>query len=295
MPWQRKLGIHKFLDREKWLSFVSLTIDCKTDLQILSDQLDLMFNNSINGFTLDPNFVLDFSYSRSLQATTLSSGAAPGLQPGGSGHSVQMLNPPGSGYLVQQATGQSTARPSRLLDDFSISHLPPTKGGLTLVEQLNINKQQMSYIETVRFKATESLGVGRRMSSMHKETCVLGTGNSNRAKYNASEKYKKVRARYLASDKGKANLARSRAKYAASGKGKANKARSRAKYAASDKGKAKQLIRSARYRAYRAALKKGFSEELAREKGELAADNKKAEISSVSPWLINHNTNPDIS
>ncbi len=242
-----------------------------------------MFNNSMDSFTLDPNFVLDFSYSRALQAATLSPAAASGIQLGGAGHSVQMLNPPGSGYLVQQATGQSTLGPSRLLDDFSISHLPPTKGGLTLVEQLNKDKQQKSYIETVWCKATESSETGRRMSSMHKETYASGTGNRNRAKYTASEKYKEVRARYLASDKGKANLARSRAKYAASDRGKEVKAKSRAKYAASDKGKAKQAIRSARYKAYRAALVKGFSEELAREKGELAANNKKAEISSVSP------------
>ncbi|WP_257293771.1 hypothetical protein, partial [Endozoicomonas sp. YOMI1] len=80
------------------------------------------------------------------------------------------------------------------------------------------------------------------------------------------------------SDKGKA----SRARYLSSDKGKASKAR----YAASDKGKASQALRSEKSKAYRSALKQGLSEELARKKGELAANAKKAKLSSVYPSLF---------
>ncbi|USE35587.1 hypothetical protein [Endozoicomonas sp. SCSIO W0465] len=96
-----------------------------------------------------------------------------------------------------------------------------------------------------------------------------------RSKYEASEKRKKAKAKYEASDKGK----ETRTKYEASNKRK----KAKAKYEASDKGKNARTIINARSNAYRAALQKGFSEEVARKKGESAANARRAELSLVSP------------
>ena len=96
----------------------------------------------------------------------------------------------------------------------------------------------------------------------------------SQAKYAQSDGAKKARARYLSSDKGKAALAR----YAASEKGKARLAR----YAASYKGKVAHATKNAKSLAYRAALRQGFSEEIARGKGESAANAMKAELSSAT-------------
>ena len=51
---------------------------------------------------------------------------------------------------------------------------------------------------------------------------------------------------------------------------------------ASDKAKSSKIVRSARSIAYRAALSQGFSEEVAWEKGESAANAKKSELSSLT-------------
>ena len=109
----------------------------------------------------------------------------------------------------------------------------------------------------------------------------------SQAKYAQSDGAKKARARYLSSDKGKAALARyaasdrgklSLARYAASEKGKARLAR----YAASYKGKVAHATKNAKSLAYRAALRQGFCEEIARGKGESAANAMKAELSSAT-------------
>ena len=132
----------------------------------------------------------------------------------------------------------------------------------------------------------------------------------NNSRYAASDKGKKTKARYLRSDEGRARHSKWQAKYAATDKGKAVRARIQAKYAASNKGKAvmakylasdkyrlnrarrkvhvsdktrmSRAIANARSIACRAALRKGFSEEEAKEQGKLAADKKRAEISLMS-------------
>ncbi len=108
-------------------------------------------------------------------------------------------------------------------------------------------------------------------------------GKETIAKYTASDKRKTSRAKYAASEKGRKAIARARAKYMASDKCKEASARRWAKFAASDKGKADQPIRYTRTTTYRLAIKQGLSEELAREKAELAAEAKKAELTSVPP------------
>ena len=98
-------------------------------------------------------------------------------------------------------------------------------------------------------------------------------GRLSQARYLASAKGKEARAKYQTSDAGRA----SKARYDASDKGKMTRAR----YKASDEGKAKLAIRNARSNAYRLGLRQGLSEELARKKGALAAENKRAALSSV--------------
>ncbi|WP_209276637.1 hypothetical protein [Thalassotalea sp. G20_0] len=107
-----------------------------------------------------------------------------------------------------------------------------------------------------------------RSAAKHAKT---DKGRASRARYAKTDKGKASRAKYAKTDKGKA----SRAKYAKSQKGRANNNRCVAKYVQTAKGKKIKAICNARSNAYRAALKKGFSEKVAREKGELAANVKK--------------------
>ncbi|MBO9483628.1 hypothetical protein [Salinisphaera sp. G21_0] len=169
--------------------------------------------------------------------------------------------------------------------------------------------QQQAPAKTVEFKATEFSGSGELLSPTPDQPLALKTlkevresdnHRTNRARYAASEKGRKAiaraKAKYLASNKGKETMARSRAKYRASDKGKKTiakymasdkykeaSARRWAKFAATDKGKADQAIRYTRTTTYRLAIKQGLSEKLAREKAELAAGAKKAELTPEPP------------
>ena len=87
----------------------------------------------------------------------------------------------------------------------------------------------------------------------------------------------RIQARYNASPSGKASRARINAKYSASEKGK----KTRARYNASVKGQVTLAIKYAKLSAYRSGSKKGLSEELAREKGNLAARKKRAQLASL--------------
>lgn len=98
-------------------------------------------------------------------------------------------------------------------------------------------------------------------------------GRLSQARYLASAKGKETRAKYQTSDAARA----SKARYDASNKGKMTRAR----YKASDEGKAKLAIRNARSNTYRSGLRQGLSEELARKKAALAAENKRAALSSI--------------
>lgn len=200
----------------------------------------------------------------------------------------------------------------------SITFSQPSSRSIAAVSPLTRHTQQQALSETVEFKATESSGSGELLPPTPDLSLTLKTlkevresdrRRANRAryaasdkgkeaiartnaKYQASKKGKEARARYIASDKDKKAMARAkylasnkgretRTRYAASDKSREASARRWAKFAASDKGKADQAVRYARTTAYRLAIKQGLSQELAREKGELAAKAKKAELSSV--------------
>ena len=165
---------------------------------------------------------------------------------GGSGYSVQILNPPNSAYFHQQTRQDACGCP---LNSFSIIPLPPSESEL-LVGPLNKDKQHQGLTESVKYAETES--------SRSSEPACPSQHKTSRAR---------AQARYFASDKGKRALAR----YATSDKGKISKARRQAKYEATEKGKLRRSIANTKSRAYRLAIRKGLSEELAREKGELAA------------------------
>lgn len=242
-----------------------------------------MFNDLMGLFALDQNFVLDLSYSREPQDPSLSPAVATGSH--GAGHSVQMHSPTESEYLDQPVINEYTLSPSHSLNDFSISHLPPAESELALLGPLDKDTQQQAQAETVRCKVTESFASVEPVPLAPEEVCFLKTGNTRQDKYFSSDKGKVAKARYLASDKGKVSRARIMARYAATGKGRMARAKSRAKYAASGKGKASKAIGSARFEARRKALKQGFSKEVAKEIGELAADAKKAELSSAPAFL----------
>ena len=196
-----------------------------------------------------------------------------------------MHSPTKSEYLDQPVINEYTLSPLHSLNDFSISHLPPTESELALLGPLDKDTQQQAQAEMACCKVTESFASVEPVPLAPEEVCFLKTGNTRQDKYFSSDKGKVAKARYLASDKGKVSRARIMARYAATGKGRMARAKSRAKYAASDKGKASKAIGSARFEARRKALKQGFSKEVAKEIGELAADAKKAELSSAPAFL----------
>ena len=106
-------------------------------------------------------------------------------------------------------------------------------------------------------------------------------GKATRKTYRESERAKASQKTYEESEKGKAT----RKTYRESERGKATQKA----YRESDKGKMKRAIINARFIAYKSALKKGFSEEAARQKGELAANAKRAKLLSASSSpLISH-------
>lgn len=275
-----------------------------------------MISNTMNGSELDLS-TANLSCAQELERNPLQLPAEASIpQPTSFGHSVQMLNLPHPRHLGRQ-THQAKPSSSCPPNGLSISHSPPTESKLASVGPLKKDTQQKTLTETVNFNATKSSRSGESMTLILEEAAISGRRKASKSKcyasekdkglrarynaavkcreaqarYDASVKRKEARARYLASEKGR----QTRARYLASGKGKLSTARSvakysisekgkntRAKYAISEKGKLAQAIRSARSYGYRLAIRQGFSEELAREKGELAADKKRAELSSAS-------------
>lgn len=212
------------------------------------------------------------------------------------GRSVQILRLPHVGDEDRQINRDTSSCPP---DSFSVSH-SPAENELVLVGRLNKDKQPRIPIENLKLKATESFISEELVPIAHEEVCALGRsmtrqakyarsekGKARRAVYNASDKVRVARAKYEASDKGRAR----HLKYVLSRKGKMNRPISQAKYARSKKGKMAHKICSVKSYYYRTALKQGLSEKLAREKGEIAASKKKAELSSTfSPGpFIDHN------
>lgn len=174
---------------------------------------------------------------------------------------LQKLSSAHSGYLDRQ-TGQG--RPVCPLNSYSILPMPDTDSELVSAGSLNADMQHPDPTETITSKAPESIGSAQAMCSVPEEVTVAGTGEADNVKDASSYKRKATQARYSASDKGK---------------------QTKARYVKSLKGKVSQIIRSAKLRAYRAAVKNGFSEELARKEGELVAAHRRAVFLSEFPSL----------
>lgn len=194
---------------------------------------------------------------------------------------MQILEPYDSGPLKQQMSDKHTPCHAHLLNGFSISHSPASTSVMSLVKPLNKDTQQYVQTTTAQVNSTDSFGSAGHMFPTLNEENVSKKYQSSKARYSASERDKACRARraakYAVSDKGKANLAR----YLATDKGKKSKAKSQIKYTSSVKGKLRQAICNANANTYRSAIKKGFSEKAARTQGELAANNKREELSSM--------------
>ena len=105
---------------------------CKKELSESVIQ-DSEFNTSMNRLDVDTNFVTRLSYSQELQEAPLSTTVASSSHMSRSGHFVQIHDLRDSGQLNQQVKNQNSPG-SRLLNSFSISHLPPTENKLALQE-----------------------------------------------------------------------------------------------------------------------------------------------------------------
>ena len=274
----------------------------------------------MNNFHSAPDSIPDPSFFQRLEdiLSPPTEAASPHLSK--FGYSVQPLNSTESGYLWRPETSQD--RHNCTLDNLSLSHLSSIQHSLLLselssqeysggvvpecftstdsqqakpslscvatAEPLAEYTRQQIQIETVNFK-TESLVSGAPTSLLSEEVGVSETGNSNQTE---SDKRKMQRARskarYAATTAGRASEARCRAKYAASAKGKLTHAKKSARYFASQKGKISRAISNTKSNAYHSALRRGFDEREARKKGELAANSKRAELSSVFFGAVSH-------
>ena len=174
---------------------------------------------------------------------------------------LQKLSLPHSGYLDRQ-TGRD--RPGCPLNSYSILPIPDTDGESVSAGSLNEDMPQGDPTETIPSKAAESFGYGQAMRFTPEEVSVSGTGEAGNVKDASWYRRKASKAKYSASVKGK---------------------QARARYNKSLKGRVSQVIRSTRFRAYRAAVKHGCSEELARKDAQLVAANRRAEFLSEFPCL----------
>ena len=157
------------------------------------------------------------------------------------------------------------------------------------VVALNKDARHQLATDTVTITATESFRSDLPLAPA--KTCISRVGRACEGTRVTSEKIRNRRARYLASGKGKIARARylasykgkiARARYLASDKARKSRAKSCAKHFAFDEGRLMPTTSYARIKAYRKALQKGFSKDLAREKGQIAADKKRAELLSAS-------------
>ncbi len=189
----------------------------------------------------------------------------------------------------------------------SVTFSKPPSPLVTSDNSWNKSTRQQALTETIGFKTTESSGSGEFLTPGLEQVLVSDKRHVTIAKHQASDKGKKTQAKYEASDSGKTTImvyrayekrVASRKKYQASDKGKEanrryntsdkgklNFARRQAKYLATEKGKTSRAINNAKFIAYRSALNRGLSKELAREIGAQAAIAKKAELSLVASAL----------
>ena len=233
----------------------------------------------MNNLFLDPCFIPDFSYLRSLEEAGSSTTGNSCSLLNGSAHSVQILKTTSSGsrqVKSQNSTGCT-------LDDFSISHWPAIDNlacenstllnaqqtdqvplsPIKVVEPL-IHCKQQSLTEMVRFKATEPV------SLTIKKELVSGIDMSSQGKNSESHNRKTTLSKYTAS--AKVRGVKSECTKV--------KARGRTKCSLSEKSKALKIIRNARSNTFRKAIRDGYSVNAARTIGEWAAIHKRAELSS---------------
>ena len=300
-----------------WLQAVNAKPPCT----LPGNRLNVKFNSLMNNFYSGPDSFPDPLFFQRLESVLSPSREAAGPHQGKFGYSVQPLNSTGSGYLWRPETSQD--RHNYALDNLSLSHLSsiehhllfpelssqeysdgvvsecftstdsqqakPSLSCVATVEPLAEYTRQQILTETVKFKATESFVSGVPMSLLSEEVGVSETGNSNQTKSNKRKMLRaRSKARYIATAKSRASRARSQAKYAASAKGKLTDAQKRARYFASQKGMISRAISNTKSNAYHSALRKGFDEKQARKQGELAANNKRAELSSVFSGSVSH-------
>ena len=273
----------------------------------------------MNSFDLAQDFIPDYSCLQGWQELLSPPTEKSRSYLSGSGYSVGTIDLADAGSLGLAETSQVASGSSRTLDDISISHSPPDSE-IMLVKRPNNNTQHQLLTETVEFAVTESSRSDEPVPLAPDEVCMspackAGMGKytwadqANRAsirvgsfaavegnkakvkgtpyaelrkshqKYQATDKARKKEASYRISDRRK----RARAKYASSEKGKLSAAKSLARYSATIQGKLARSVANAKYNAYRAALSEGLSEELAREKSELAAKKRRAQCSK--DWL----------
>ena len=234
---------------------------------------------------LDSDFIPDFSYLRSLEETDSSTTDNSRYFLNGLVHSVQILNTTIPGSLGRQVKNQNST--DCTLDSLSISHLPAIDNlacenpallstqqtaqaslfPIKVVDPL-IHCKQQAQTKMVSFKVTESRG--EPVSLSIKKERVSGMDRSSQGKNTESHNRKTTLVKYTAP--GQVQGVKSDFR-----KGKA---RGRTKYSLSHKSKVLQTIRNAKWNTYRKAIRNGFSEEIALKKGELAAINKRAELSS---------------
>lgn len=203
----------------------------------------------------------------------------------------------------------------RTMDDISIFHSPPDSE-IMLVKRPNNNRQHQLLTDTVKCATTESSRSNAPVSDevCTSPACEAGTGQyawadqanraniqgesfaaveSNKAKVRGTPyaELRKSPEKYQTTDNGQ----KSKVSYHKPGrkvkgrtklspqKRKLNKARRQAKYYASVKGRLAQCIASAKHNAFKTALRRGLSEEAAREKSEMFAKEKRAQLTKELP------------
>ena len=279
--------------------------------------MTIKFDHSMNSYDLEPSVILDSSCFPPLYEAPFASETSSLC---GFGYSVQMFDIPDSGYLDQQETSQGARSSIRqqygnLIDDLdeTTSSFPgvepiydtdllstnphqtdqqlslpqssdtvPQPSLLFTPGSFNNNALSQALTDPVHYEATGSVCSVEPVPLLLEEvtaSCIdrMGPARSKGKSARGKLTQARTRARYNASPSSRASRARCNAKYSASEKGK----KSRAKYNASAKGRVTLAIKNAKSGAYRTAIKHGLSEELAREKGYLAAQKKRAQLSSV--------------
>ena len=198
----------------------------------------------MDNFTLAPSFFPTSSCTYGFPGTYPLPARVLRLQPSWFEHSVQMFRPPNNVYLNQQVANRGRYMPSSSLNNFSIYPFFPCFQPLLrpVVKAVPLNEDRhREALTKTQQKANESPGscqpVSPAPAQIEASTISKKKHALRQAKYAASDKGKKTRAQYLATEKGRASIHRSRIKYAASDRGKIMRAVSQAKYVASDKGK----------------------------------------------------------